>query len=344
MEQPLSRRVITAFFSVFWILAFGISVTSCSGGGGGNTNNAASEDAILYQQALSDYQAGNYSQAQNEFQDLTSRYPSSIYVDNSVYYAARCEHELQHFDTARTAYSEFLLNYPGSNYADNAVFYTGKSYFDEAQLQTDAQTEYSLLQSAVIKLQEYISTYSTNSLLDEAQYYLGRSYHDQAKFLLRDPTLATSSAAALFAQARTEYGLVAANTLSVYADNAQYYTAQSYHDEGDFGNARAAYLVLINANTSNWADDAKYQYAKTYYDEAVAQVDPATAAAIFDTAILYFDEMLSSTNPLYQSSNRLDSAYYFKGRSLQRQGDLIAAGATGDMAAKYAEARTVFQA
>ncbi|WP_455206188.1 outer membrane protein assembly factor BamD [Kaarinaea lacus] len=322
-----------------------VSLAGCSGGGdNGNGGNGGHADANLYQQALSDYQTGNYSRALNEFQDLVARYPASIYVDNAEYYTARCQHELHDFDSARTLYSAFLTNYANSNYADNAVFYNGKSYYDEAQLQTDAPTEFNLLQSAITHLPEYENSYPAGSLLDAMQYYLGRSYHDQAKLVLADQTLSTSTATQLFSQARTDYDLVTVNSGSIYADNAQYFKAQSYHDEADFTNARVEYDVLITANVSNWADDAKYQYAKTYYDEALVQPDPATALAIFDTAIIYFDEMLDSTNPLYQSSNRLDSAYYFKGRSLQRQGDLIAAGATADMAAKYAAARTAFQA
>ncbi|MCG6968624.1 MAG: outer membrane protein assembly factor BamD, partial [Gammaproteobacteria bacterium] len=153
-------KIIT--FSVLFLI---FSLTGCSsgGGGGGTSNGSQSQDAILYQQALDKYQAGNYTQALTDFQALVAQYANSIYVDNSQYYTARCHHELQDFDTARSEYVTFTVNYATSNYVDNAVFYHGKSYYDEAQLQTNAQTEFPLLQSAITQLQEYTLSYPTES-------------------------------------------------------------------------------------------------------------------------------------------------------------------------------------
>jgi outer membrane assembly lipoprotein YfiO len=325
------------------ILVLIYSLIGCSsGGGGGSSDSGGSQDAVLYQQALSNYQAGDYPQALNEFQSLVTQYPNSIYVDNAQYYTARCYHEQQDFATARSLYDSFVATYSTSNYTDNAVFYHGRSYFDEAAQQTDAQAEFDLLQTAITELLAFISNHSASSLLDNAQYYLGRSYHDQAGLLQDDAALAADTAAQLFSQARIYYDQVIMDTASIYADNSQYYKAQTYHDEGDFNNARAAYQVLIDAGISSWADDAKYQFAKTHYDEGVAQVDPIVAMEKFQTAIDEFDSMIG--DQAYQDSNRLDSAYYFKGRGYQRRADLMAAdGNLTGAATAYTSARDVFQ-
>jgi len=345
MEQRLviRERFLLLKLITFPILMLLVALSGCSSGDGSGSNNQ-NQDAMLYQQALANYQAGDYSQASTEFQHLVEQYPNSIYVDNSQYYQARCRHELGDFAAARTLYDNFVDNYSGSNYVDNAVFYFGKSYFDEAELQTTAQAEFALLQNAVSKLDEYILVYSTDSLLNGAQYYTARSFHDLAKLEQIDAELSVDTAAYFFGKAREFYDSVMTNPASIYADNAQYFKAQAFHDEGDFDNARTEYSLLINAGVSTWADDAKYQYAKTYYDQALDQADNNTAMTLYDDAIRYFDEMILSTEPLYKTSNRLDSAFYFKARSYQRQGDLIAIDpALGDLPGTYIEARAVFQ-
>jgi len=322
------------------LLLFTFTLIGCVGGGDNAPANNGGQDAVLYQHALATYQAGSYPEALNEFQSLFSQYPNSIYADNAQYYSARCHHEMRQFTTARSEYNTFIVNYPSSNYVDNAVFYNGKSYYDEAAIQTDPQLEYALLATAVSSLADFITRFSGSTVLDGAQYYLGRSYHRQAGLLQRDPTLSVDTANLLFVNARTYYDVIA--TVSVYKDNAQYYKAQTYHDQADFVSARIEYQILIDWVGSSWADDAKYQYAKTYYDEALLTTTASDALVLFDTAIAQFDLML--TDPLYQNSNQWEAALFYKGRSYQRQGDLIVVDpGLGDMAAKYSAARIEFQ-
>ena len=329
------RILILCLFCIFMLVG-------CVGGGDTNSNNgnSDSQDATLYQQALASYQAGNYSQALIEFQSLFSRYPTSIYADNAQYYTARCHHEMLQFAVARNEYNTFLVEYPASNYVDNTVFYLGRTYFDEAALQTDSQLEFTLLATAVSSLADFIAAYPGSTIVDAGQYYLGRSYHSQAVLVQLDSTLSADTASQLFINARTYYEAIASS--SVYKDNAQYFKAQTYHDQADFVSARVEYQTLINWAGSNWADDAKYQYAKTYYDQALLTTPDSEAFILFDTAITQFDSML--TDMLYQTSNQWEAALYFKGRSYQRQGDLIVTNSgLGDLAVKYADARTVFQ-
>ncbi|MDH5327606.1 MAG: outer membrane protein assembly factor BamD [Gammaproteobacteria bacterium] len=301
-------------------------------------------DSLLYQQALANYQADNYEPAKTQFLALIDQYPQSIYIDNANYYIARCYHELQDFATARNLYTAYPGLFPASVYVDNAVFYHAKSFYDEAKLQIQPQAEFDLLQNAANGFLDYITTFSLESLLDDAQYYLGRSLHTQAEMLQTNPSLSITLASDLFINARHYYDTLIADPLSVYNDNAQYFKGQSFHEEGLYADARLEYIKLVTTGTSNWSDDAQYQIGKTFYDEASSTADANTATSLYDSAIVEFTALITSINPIFNNSNRLDSAYYFEGRSLQQQAELITAGnVNGDFTSKYVQARTAFQ-
>ncbi|WP_455204755.1 tetratricopeptide repeat protein [Kaarinaea lacus] len=313
----LSFIIISVIFVVFIVTGTGCSSSSDEDTAG---DNPASQ---TYQQGLSAYRSGDYSTAIENFEIVLSQYSSSIYADNSQYYIGRCYHELQQFSDARRHYDLLISRYPNSNWVDNAEYNKARSHFDEADTFTDPRTQMTSLTEAVNQLLVFVNNvnYANSSVLDAVRYYLGRSYHDQATLVMADAGLSTIAADQLFADARLYYDSV--TVTSAYADNALYFKGGSYHDQGDYDNARATYTLLIDAATSGWADDAKYQFAKTYYDDGRNQTQAATAYPLFDLAIQQFNEFIDSTNPMYLSSNRRDSAYYFRGRSNHRQADAI---------------------
>jgi hypothetical protein len=327
---------------VLLVFALLLLLSSCGGGSGGG--GGSNRELQLYQDAMTAYQTGNFSSAASLFSQELTEFPTGTYSDESQYRLGRSQQALNNFTEARAAYS--LVSNTGSWVVD-AAFYAARTYYDEAGITTVPAAAFALYDTAITRLVAVNATYSTSNLVDQTRYYIGRTYQDQATLLKRDSTLSIQTALQLFINARTRYDTV--QTTSVFYDNAVYFKGRSYHEQvvPDYANARLTYQILIAANISSWADDAQYQYAKTFYDEAGDELVAATAMAGFNTAIAELDTLITSTNPLYQASNRADSARYYKGRSLHKQAMLVEADPTLDAVNNFAQyflnARVAYQ-
>lgn len=321
-------------------------LSACGGGGGGG--GGTSREVQLYQDAMAAYQIGDYTSAASLFSQGLTEFPNGTYSDESQYRLGRSQQALNNFDAARSAYS--LVSTTGS-WAVDAAFYSARTYYDAGGLSTVPADAYGLYDTAITQLAAVNSTYPTSGLVDQTNYYLGRTYQDQATLLNRDPALSsTTTTAQRFVDARTRYATV--QNTSVFYDNALYFTGRSYHEQApaDYANARSTYQLLIADITSSWSDDAQYQYAKTYYDAAgdaldpnSASYDPVTAGA---TAMTGFNTAITEFGKVASTSNRADSALYYKGRSLHKQAALVEADPTLSTTAYtqyFADARTAYQ-
>lgn len=329
------------------ILFAGLTLLLVACGGGGSTGGAGNNRELqLYQNAIAAYQVGNFSNAITLFDQQLAEFPSGGYSDESHYKQGRSYHSLENFTAARDAYGQVSSS---SAWIDNADFYVGKSYYDEAGTLADPVSAFAVYETAIIQLNAVISTYVTSNFVNSSYYYIGRSYQKEASIKQGTLSVSVKTELQLFADARTNYDLV--QPVSIFYDNALYFKGRSYHEQvpADYVNARAAYQLLITANVSSWADDAKYQYGKTFYESAGA--DPVTTSAMsdFTTAIAEFSALISpaSTNLLYQTSNRADSARYYKARSLHKQAALVETDPTLDsvntFSQYYLSARTAYQ-
>jgi len=333
----------TKLFIVILFIGPVLMLTGCGGGGSGSGGNS-NRELQLYQDAVIAYQASNYSDAITLFGLQLAEFPNGSYSNESQYKLGRSYHALNDFVAARNAYSVVSSS---STWVDNADFYIGKSYYDEAGTFTNPVMAFTAYDSAITRLGMVITTYTTSGFVNESYYYMGRSYQKQASIKQNTPSVSTKTELALFGDARTRYDLV--QPTSIFYDNALYFKGRSYHEQvpADYMNARLTYQQLIVENTSNWADDAKYQYGKTFYDEAGSEPVAADAMSGFNNAISEFDGLITSTNSLYQTSNRADSARYYKGRSLHKQAALVEADptldSTNNFGQYYQNARNIYQ-
>lgn len=171
-----------------------------------------------YQLGLTDYDEKRYADSLPLFQSVFANYPNSIVADGALYYLARSNHELAQaatpgytFAQARAAYAAMMTSFPLSTWTDNAQYQTGRTYYDELNYV-----------AAIVEFNKVLSNHATATAVDEAQYYLARSIHA----LAQDGTPGYT-----YAQARTAYGLIAANyPTSIFVDNAAYRAALTYHD------------------------------------------------------------------------------------------------------------------
>jgi TolA-binding protein len=175
-------------------------------------------DNAQYQIGRTYYDELNYVAAITELNRVFANYATPSIADSTYYYLARSIHELAVAGTpgytyaqARAKYATVLTSYPASLHADNAQYQTGKTYYDELNYV-----------AAITEFNRVFANYAVPSSADSAQYYLARSIHALA--LAATPGYT-------YAQARTAYGLVATNyPTSIFADNAVYRAALTYHD------------------------------------------------------------------------------------------------------------------
>ena len=80
---------------------------------------------VLYNNALSDYNAGRYDLAVQQFADYVKYYPNTELSGNAQYYMADVEYRQGNFEAAVKDYDKVLEQYPGGNKAAAAQLKKG---------------------------------------------------------------------------------------------------------------------------------------------------------------------------------------------------------------------------
>lgn len=229
------------------------------------------------------------------------------------------------------ALAEFTKVGNTSIYFDDASYQSARIDYMNAKIVTKPVTAYPKFEIAINSFRVFInnSAFLNSNRLDDAFYYLAQGLQQRGYLLQKNLTALTKAgllttatgecvtAADCLLNARTEYARIAVT--SVFYDDGLYFTARSYHKEGNLIAARAAYKLLVNSNTSNWADDSKYLLGKLYYDGAQLKTDPRAAILEYESAYNEFNTLAAQ----FPDSTRIDSALFYKGRSAQQQALLV---------------------
>jgi len=85
-----------------------------AGGGAPGAPMAPISADTLYQNALRDYNTGNYSLAHQEFSDYIKNFPSNDLASNAEFYLGEISYSQGSYKDAITAYDNVLTNYPHS--------------------------------------------------------------------------------------------------------------------------------------------------------------------------------------------------------------------------------------
>jgi branched-chain amino acid transport system substrate-binding protein len=125
------------FFILFFFFSF-LSFAQAPGQVGVN------ED---FNQAISEYNAGNYDLAFSMFQKITN---SSFNSKTTIAYlfSGKTEVQLNQFHAADSILTSFLQRFPNSNYADEARLTLAKSYFEEKNYEKAFVTLVNLVESS----------------------------------------------------------------------------------------------------------------------------------------------------------------------------------------------------
>jgi len=186
----------------------------------------------------------NYDSAIAAFDLVFTNYTTAASsADDAQYFKARATHEkallqpvaldiTNGLNAARTEYDVVLsATYPLSNRRDDAQYQIGKTHFDAGD-DAAAITEFSKVLNTAL--------FTAPSVGDDAQYFKARSTHN----------LANNTAG--FGAARTEYAKVniTAYPRSNRLDDAEYYSAFTYHDSTQCNAEQTAMTAFVNKYTA----------------------------------------------------------------------------------------------
>jgi tol-pal system protein YbgF len=88
---------------------------------------------VLYNNALRDFNAGNFDLATQEFQQYIKFYPNTDLAGNSYFYLAEVEYKQQNYQQAAKDYDEVLQNFPSGNKAASAQLKKGFALIELGQ-------------------------------------------------------------------------------------------------------------------------------------------------------------------------------------------------------------------
>jgi len=74
-----------------------------------------------YKEAMSKYQAGQYTAAAEAFNRFFTRYGKHAYADNAVYWMGECAYDLKNYRLALTMFRRVVEEYPAGNKAPDAL-------------------------------------------------------------------------------------------------------------------------------------------------------------------------------------------------------------------------------
>ncbi|WP_230467425.1 tetratricopeptide repeat protein [Lujinxingia vulgaris] len=82
----------------------------------------------LYQEALTSYRAGSYSEALQGFETFLSGEPREDYIDNALYWIGECHYGLGNFSQAVTQFERILNELPGAAKVPDAMLKMSLAY------------------------------------------------------------------------------------------------------------------------------------------------------------------------------------------------------------------------
>lgn len=149
--------------SIVLLVLLTLTTSSCSWFGGEDLPPAAE---YVAQDAMDDFNSGQYSSALKGFEILMDRFPFSQYSLMAELKTADCQFYLGQYTEAITSYQEFEQNHPTNEAVPYTQFQIGMSYYKQL---TTIDRDPSAAQLAISTFSRLIRTYPTSPYIDEAR-------------------------------------------------------------------------------------------------------------------------------------------------------------------------------
>ncbi|WP_269526400.1 tetratricopeptide repeat protein [Coraliomargarita parva] len=160
------------------------------------------EDGLFYWSGLAQLMKNQYPEALSNFESVLSKYPTSLYAEDSQLRKGACLYYSQDFAGSRNALNTYIKKYPQGNSLDQAYYFLGEidflegllidaiSHFQTADRITELQDIHNAVAFRIGTIYEgmgeyekmanhfidYINTYGDNGRLTDAVFELGRAY------------------------------------------------------------------------------------------------------------------------------------------------------------------------
>ncbi len=305
-------------------------------------NNAKGVDYAMFQKGMLQGLQNNNNGKISTLDQLTSKYPASLYVDDAMYEIANTYFIMRQNPNAIAAFKELVTKKPNSSYTLKAYLKLGLIYYNEKDY-ANSEKYYKLAynmspnsaegQQAKDGLLDIVKeTGETGAAegvvpvtqIDEQKYNYGKNKYDLGEY---------SGAAIAFSDYLREF------PKGAYKSEAQFYRAESYYKLEQYGKALPDYEQVIKDNKTKFLESAlvragwieyyqneDFQSAYTHYERLyeVADYKENTFVAMvgmlrtayflndFDAVIVNANRILNSD--LVTNAERID-AHYFSGQA-----------------------------
>lgn len=305
-------------------------------------NNNKGVDYALYQKGMLQGLQNNGTGKIATLQQLTSRYPNSLYIDDAMYEIANTYFILKQSSSAITAFKALISEKPGSSYSIKAYLKLGLIYFNEKDF-NNSEKYYKLAyemspnspegQEAKEGLLDIVEeTGDTNaadgvvpsSQIDQEKYNYAKNKYDMSEFSVA--TIAFSDYLREFPKGQ-------------FKSEAEFYRGESYFKVEQYAKALPDYESLIKNNRTKFLESAllragwieyyqnedyktAYDYYKKLYEVADYKENTFVAmVGLLRTSYFLndFDEVIVNANRILASdlvsNDEKIEAYYYSGQA-----------------------------
>ncbi len=275
------------FTTITWTgLFLGVLAFGCGSSNGDTGVDGGAQDETLFQDALVDYNAMDYSTAMTKFDQLLTTYPDSRRHDNAGYLTGRCRYQLGMFPETVTAMAAMVAAHPSSPFVDSATYFSGRARYRMAKLPVPTAT----YTEALADFNASLAADSTGIYADNAQYFAGRCHFELTNF-----------AASITALSMVEQNY----PTSSYVDNADYYLGRAHHGLMQYPEAIMAFTRVFRDVNSRYLDNARYRLGRVKYDMPDL---PAALLEFEDIETTYPTSIFADNSLYYRVRIHVDNA------------------------------------
>jgi outer membrane protein assembly factor BamD len=122
--------------------------------------------AGVYERGAERFEAGDYYEAIQHFQELIREFPGSEYVDDAIYFLGRSYLENDDHALATAEFDRLIADHPDSPHVPEAEFFTGESYYRQMR---SPQYDPEMTEQALSSFRRYLRLYPEGSLAADAR-------------------------------------------------------------------------------------------------------------------------------------------------------------------------------
>ena len=197
-------------------------------------------------------QTKHYHEAIGAWSEVVKHHPRGTFADAALFQSGIVYINLKQYDKGIKTFNRVISSYPGSDWHDNARYQTGRSHYKQEKYW-----------EAIIAFDEMLRRHPGSPLVPTAIFGIANAYFKQRKFA--EAIKYYQQVVEKFPNQMVPIREAGAEPIEDLRPEAQYFSAESHLNLGDYARAIPAYKQVIqHYPKSDWADDAQYGIAVAY--------------------------------------------------------------------------------